>query len=291
MDFFQTLVNTSVELCYRGNHLKLARKRKEWEFDNIVKYNFADYYITAYWMYKNITEQSSINVWARGSMCSSVICYALGLTAVDPIRFNLHSERFVNDEAPNFQFDIEASRMQDFKDEMKTILEEDDDYFGLPPMVRNLLKETTPMPYLGNRRKKRIPLNLDEDMICYTLSFPQLLSLRDVYEDRQKGYEVYGYEPLDSILSSTRGLLVYQEQMLDILETIFEVPYLEANGIRKAIMRGEREKVAAYKERFVRPGNSMTEKAWSVLISNPYAFLKSHAVSRVMASHYYGAKI
>lgn len=64
MDFFQTLVNTSVELCYRGNHLKLARKRKEWEFDNIVKYNFADYYITAYWMYKNITEQSSINVWA-----------------------------------------------------------------------------------------------------------------------------------------------------------------------------------------------------------------------------------
>jgi hypothetical protein len=59
MDFFQTLVNTSVELCYRGNHLKLARKSKEWEFDNIVKYNLADYYITAYWMYKNIAEQSS----------------------------------------------------------------------------------------------------------------------------------------------------------------------------------------------------------------------------------------
>ena len=295
MDFFQTLVNTSVELCYRGNHLKLARKRKEWEFDNIVKYNFADYYITAYWMYKNIAEQSSINVWARGSMCSSVICYALGLTAVDPIRFNLHSERFVNNEPPRFQFDVDASRMEELKEEMKSILEENDDYFGIPPKVESILSETTDMGYLGNKKKKRISRDLNGEMIRYALSFPGTEELLDMYEYREGGVKACGYEPLDEILSDTRGLLVYQEQMLDILKKVFGVPCIEANVIRRFIQRGDTKQVEGYKDRWMSRVNKSdmnnAELAWNVLVSNPKAFLKAHAASRVLASHYYNCKI
>lgn len=45
-----------------------------------------------------------IKVWPRGAVASSVICYSLGLTDVDPLRYGLHSARFVNEEPPRFQF-------------------------------------------------------------------------------------------------------------------------------------------------------------------------------------------
>lgn len=295
MSFFHTIVNSGVDLRYRYGRLRLARKRASWELDRIVEAGFVDDYIMAYWMFRSCADGKGIAFWGRGAMCSSVICYAIGLTEVDPLRFNLHSERFVNNEPPRFQVDVDAFRMKEFKEEMKSILEENDDYFGIPPKVEGILSETTAMGYLGNKKKKRISRDLNDEMIRYALSFPGTEELLDMYEYREGGVKACGYEPLDEILSDTRGLLVYQEQMLDILKKVFGVPCIEANVIRRFIQRGDEKQVEGYKDRWMskvkETDRRNAELAWNVLVSNPKAFLKAHAASRVLASHYYNCKI
>ena len=92
---------------------------------------------------------------------------------------------------------------------------------------------------------------------------------------------------LNEILSPTCGFLVYQEQMLDILRQFFHVSGIKANQIRLSIQRGDTEQVEAYKQELFAHLEDLTEKKaewlWQLLTSNPHAFLKAHAVSRVLA--------
>ena len=94
---------------------------------------------------------------------------------------------------------------------------------------------------------------------------------------------------LDKILAPTCGFVVYQEQMLDILCQFFRITNIEANQIRLSIQRGETEQMEAYKkELFSNPKDISEKKAeWlrEILTSNPNAFLKAHAVSRVLAKY------
>ena len=57
--------------------------------------------------------RSTILVQGRGSAANSAVCYCLGITAVDPIRYDLLFERFLSDERegyPDIDLDIEHSR-------------------------------------------------------------------------------------------------------------------------------------------------------------------------------------
>ena len=91
----------------------------------------------------------------------------------------------------------------------------------------------------------------------------------------------------DEMLSPTCGFLVYQEQMLDILRQFFHVNGIKANQIRQSIQRGDAEQIEAYKQELFANLEDLTEKKaewyWQLLTSNPRAFLKAHAVSRVLA--------
>jgi len=58
-------------------------------------------------------KKRGIFVWTRGSGCGSIIAAAIGITHIDPIRFGLLFERFVDPSRPNapdFDLDIDASR-------------------------------------------------------------------------------------------------------------------------------------------------------------------------------------
>ncbi len=52
----------------------------------------------------------------RGSACASYVCYALGVTKVDPLRYGLLFDRFLplgRHEPPDIDFDVAASRRED----------------------------------------------------------------------------------------------------------------------------------------------------------------------------------
>ena len=97
-------------------------------------------------------------------------------------------------------------------------------------------------------------------------------------------YETYVQNPKCDIL-------IYQEEMLDILKKTFHVLSIKANQIRLSIQRGDKEQVEAYRKEIFADLKDITlaeaEIAWQRLTSNPKAFLKAHAVSRVLASYKY----
>lgn len=235
---------------------------------------FIDYYLMAFWIFRHYATSAEVAVWPRGAMPSSIICYCLGLTEIDPIKYGLHSVRFVNDELPKFQFDIEASRFEDFRKGAEELLEANADGYDIPAIRKCLFQDLTPMDYLSKERKRPLPDDIDDEFARYALRFPQTMDL----------YETYVKNPKCDIL-------IYQEEMLDILKKTFHVLSIKANKIRLSIQRGEKEQVEAYKKEIFADLKDTTlaeaEGVWQRLTSNPQAFLKAHAVSRVMASYKY----
>ena len=89
------------------------RKRTEYELDIIIKMGFADYYLIV-WDYINWSRLHDIPVGpGRGSGVGSIVAYAIGITNVDPLRYGLLFERFLNPDRvsmPDFDVDFCTAR-------------------------------------------------------------------------------------------------------------------------------------------------------------------------------------
>ena len=274
LNLFHNLVAAGMRMRYGSKPGKEAVLRCLGEKKHIMDAGFIDYYLMAFWIFRHYATSAEVAVWPRGAMPSSIICYCLGLTEIDPIKYGLHSVRFVNDELPKFQFDIEASRFEDFRKGAEELLEANADGYDIPAIRKCLFQDLTPMDYLSKERKRPLPDDIDDELARYALRFPQTMDL----------YETYVKNPKCDIL-------IYQEEMLDILKKTFHVLSIKANKIRLSIQRGEKEQVEAYKKELFANLKDVTlaeaEAAWQRLISNPKAFLKAHAVSRILAQYRY----
>ena len=252
----------------------VAPARMFLEMKQIEEAGFIDYYLMAFWIFNFQAGTSGIEVWARGAVPSSVVCYCLGLTEVDPIKYGLHSVRFVNDELPKFQFDIEALRYDEFMKRAEDMLQANAEDFDIPAIRECLFKDVKPYEYLNKKQERPLPTGLEDEFARYALYFPQTMDLFRTYVNQ--------YPNCD--------LLIYQEQMFDILREVFHVGGIKANHIRLSIQRGDTEQIEAYKQEIFETSDLSTEekeKAWQRLTSNPKAFLKAHAVSRVLAQYKY----
>ena len=82
--------------------------RLDYELDMICKLDFAGYFLIVA-DFVNWAQQNGIPVGpGRGSGAGSIVAYALGITAIDPIKYDLLFERFLNPErVSNPDFDID----------------------------------------------------------------------------------------------------------------------------------------------------------------------------------------
>ena len=79
-----------------NQNIYIERLKKEYQ--TIVKMGFADYFLIV-WDYVKFAKKSNIYVGpGRGSAGASLIAYCLGITDIDPIKYNLLFERFLNEE-------------------------------------------------------------------------------------------------------------------------------------------------------------------------------------------------
>jgi len=89
------------------------RERFDYEFDVISSMGFCDYYLIV-WDFINYARSVGIPVGAgRGSGVSSIIAYSVGITDVEPLKYQLIFERFLNRERvsmPDFDVDISDAR-------------------------------------------------------------------------------------------------------------------------------------------------------------------------------------
>jgi DNA polymerase-3 subunit alpha len=96
--------------------------RVEEELSVIASKNFASYFLVVGDMI-NWAKETGIRVGpGRGSAAGSLVCYALGITDVDPIKYDLLFFRFINPERndfPDIDTDFEDRRRKEVKEYLK----------------------------------------------------------------------------------------------------------------------------------------------------------------------------
>lgn len=79
-----------------GSITGVIRQQLEKELDLISRLKFAGYFLIV-WDIVNFAREQGILVQGRGSAANSAVCYALGITAVDPVGGKLLFERFLSE--------------------------------------------------------------------------------------------------------------------------------------------------------------------------------------------------
>lgn len=156
---------------------------------------------------------------------------------------------------------------------------------------------------LGQSMSKKLkPQNIEQLSALISILRPGCLeAVRDGktvsnhYIDKKNGSESidYFHDSLESILGSTYGEMVYQEQAMQICQKIAKFDLCEADMLRKAIGKKKPEEMAKIKTLFiektkqagiVNPDESEQIFSW-IEKSQRYSFNKSHAVSYALNAY------
>jgi DNA polymerase III, alpha subunit len=96
-----------------------VQKQLQFELNVIEQMGYVDYFLVV-WDYIRFAKEQGIAVGpGRGSAAGSVVAYCLGITDVDPIKYNLFFERFLNPERitmPDIDVDFCYERRQEVID-------------------------------------------------------------------------------------------------------------------------------------------------------------------------------
>lgn len=93
--------------------------RIKYELDTIIKMNYQDYFLIVYDLYLYAKKNNIYMGVGRGSVCGCLVAYSLGITHVDPIKYSLLFERFLNPERitlPDIDIDMPDIRRKEFID-------------------------------------------------------------------------------------------------------------------------------------------------------------------------------
>ena len=102
-----------------GDEAEKHRERLDYELGVIKRMGYVDYFLIV-WDFINYAKQNGIAVGpGRGSGAGSIVAYSLAITDIDPIRYNLLFERFLNPERvsmPDIDVDFCYERRQEVID-------------------------------------------------------------------------------------------------------------------------------------------------------------------------------
>lgn len=118
-EYFRKLCEDGIRERYGENPPEEIIERFNYEYSVIEKMGYVDYYLIV-WDFINFAKNEGIPVGpGRGSGAGSIIAYAIGITDIDPIKYNLLFERFLNPERismPDFDIDFCYERRQEVID-------------------------------------------------------------------------------------------------------------------------------------------------------------------------------
>ncbi len=134
-----------------------------------------------------------------------------------------------------------------------------------------------------------------EDLIAALALFrPGPMGNIDHYIDRKNGKElvVYPHESLEPILKSTYGIIIYQEQIMQILNKMANYSYAESDLIRRAISKKKLDVINSEKDKFlnncVKNGYNLnvSEEVFELIVKFAnYGFNKSHSVAYALIGY------
>ena len=118
-DYFKKLCDEGIKKRYGENPSKEILDRAEYEIGVIKKMGYVDYFLIV-WDFIHYAKTHNIPVGpGRGSGAGSIIAYAIEITDIDPMKYGLLFERFLNPERismPDFDVDFCYEHRQDVID-------------------------------------------------------------------------------------------------------------------------------------------------------------------------------
>ena len=235
-----------------------AKERLDYELSVIIKMGFVDYFLIvmdfiAYAKSKGIAVGPG-----RGSGAGSIVAYCLRITNIDPLRYGLIFERFLNPERvtmPDIDIDFGDERRQEVIDYVINKYGEEKVSriitFGTlkaKGVVRDVAR-VLDLPYeLGDRISKAIPARLNDEDVNLTNALKASAELRQMYENDADVKKVIDmslkleFLPRHSSIHPAGVLIAPKEVEAfvplckgsdDILVTQYEAPTLEAKGLLK----------------------------------------------------------
>ena len=142
--------------------------------------------------------------------------------------------------------------------------------------------------------RKMKPDKFEDIIALVALYRPGPMDNIPIYIARKKGEEEldYLYDTLQPILQETYGVMIYQEQVMQIAQTLSSYSLGEADLLRRAMGKKIKEEMAAQKARFVDgavengvPKNKAAEIFDQVDSFAGYGFNKSHAAAYALIAY------
>ena len=112
-EYLKNLCNKGLNKRLHGDVSDIYRRRLNYELDVINKMGFCDYFLVV-WDYVKYAKFNNILVGpGRGSAAGSLVSYSVGITDIDPIKYDLLFERFLNPERvtmPDIDIDFDSEK-------------------------------------------------------------------------------------------------------------------------------------------------------------------------------------
>ena len=254
-----------IKLCMTGLKKRLDNNvnevylnRLRYELDVIIKMHFEDYFLVVYDFIKYAKKNDILVGPGRGSAAGSLVAYSLGITEVDPIKYNLLFERFLNPERITMP-DIDT----DFPDiDRDRVIAYVVDKYG-KDKVANIITFGTMGAKQALRDVARV-LNIsskDVDFLCKNLGFNDRLS--KLMEDKETKNYILNDDRLKKLYdislkiednkrhTSTHaaGIVISYKDIDDVVPVVFDdginqteytMDYLEELGLIKMDFLGIR---------------------------------------------------
>ena len=113
--WLRELTERGFAIRYAGTpHEREARERVEHELRVIAEKDFDGYFVIVHDIVA-FARDSGILCQGRGSAASSAVCFALGITAIDPVFYRLPFERFISqhrEEEPDIDVDFDSDKRE-----------------------------------------------------------------------------------------------------------------------------------------------------------------------------------
>ncbi|MDD4614192.1 MAG: DNA polymerase III subunit alpha [Caldisericia bacterium] len=128
IQYLRHLCDENLPIRYGSNIHSDIRDRLEYELGVIESMDFVDYFLVVQDFIRYARENNIAVGPGRGSAAGSIVSYLLRITDIDPLRYNLYFERFLNPQRfsmPDIDIDFEDARREEIIDYVKRTYGED----------------------------------------------------------------------------------------------------------------------------------------------------------------------
>ena len=116
-DYLISLCREGLKRRLKNNITDEYKKRLDYELKTIIQMNFEDYFLIVYDFILYAKKSNILVGPGRGSAAGSLVAYCLGITDIDPIKYGLIFERFLNPERISMP-DIDTDFPDDKRDQV-----------------------------------------------------------------------------------------------------------------------------------------------------------------------------